>query len=118
MLRQPAERRRMSEDRFVPSDGRPLTPYEREILTILQEECAEVIVAASKLLRFGVGNTNPSTGKKNDEDLGLEVGDLQQMIDKIIFAEIVSRDHLIDGMVRKQDRLIQFMQHAPERRHG
>lgn len=108
----------MSTNRFVPADGRQLTPYEREILTILQEECAEVIVAASKLLRFGLGNTNPSTGKKNSEELGLEVGDLQWMIDKVTLAEIVSRDHVIDGMVRKQDRLTQFMQHAPERTHG
>lgn len=105
-------------DRFTPSDGRPLTAYEREILTILQEECAEVIVAASKLLRFGIGNTNPSTGKKNDEELGLEVGDLQQMVDKVILAQIVSRDHIIDGMVRKAKRLEVFLQHSVEGAHG
>lgn len=108
----------MSDDRFVPHDGRPLTAYEREILTILQEECAEVIVAASKLLRFGRGNTNPTTGEKNDAELGREVGDLQAMIDKITLAEIISRDHVIDGVVRKEQRLQQFLQHVPEPSHG
>lgn len=46
---------------------------EDEIMLILQEECAEVIQAISKVKRFGKEN--------NMEGLKLELADLQCMID-------------------------------------
>lgn len=39
-------------ERYVTSCELP-SPYERELLTILIEECAEVQQRATKLLRFG-----------------------------------------------------------------
>lgn len=96
--------------KFTPTDGRPLTPYEREILTILQEECAEVIVAASKLLRFGLGNTNPDTKVINTTELGLELGDLQHMMRRVEVAGIVDIDVVLAGDYRKERRLAQFLQ--------
>jgi hypothetical protein len=53
----------------------------REILTILQEEAAEVIVEASKCFRFGLSGQNLTR-------LGKEIGDLQQMIDLLIKQDI------------------------------
>ena len=44
-----------------------------EILQILSEECAEVIVATSKIIRFG-------ENEKNLERLKCELGDLQCLI--------------------------------------
>ncbi len=35
------------------------TAYQREILTILIEECAEVQQRATKMLRFGIEETQP-----------------------------------------------------------
>jgi NTP pyrophosphatase (non-canonical NTP hydrolase) len=49
----------------------------KEILTILQEECAEVIQIASKIHRFG---HHPDNMKRFQQELG----DLQCMIDLCI----------------------------------
>ena len=49
----------------------------KEILTILQEECAEVIQIASKIHRFGHHS-------ENMKRLEQELGDLQCMIDLCI----------------------------------
>jgi hypothetical protein len=49
----------------------------KEILTILQEESAEVIVEVSKCFRFGMSG-------QNLERLQKEIGDLQLMIDLLI----------------------------------
>lgn len=48
-----------------------------EILTILQEEAAEVIVEVSKCFRFGLSG-------QNLDKLQKELGDLQLMIDLLI----------------------------------
>ena len=49
----------------------------KEILTILQEESAEVIVEVSKCFRFGMSGQNLVRLQK-------EIGDLQLMIDLLI----------------------------------
>ena len=53
----------------------------KEILTILQEECAEVIVEVSKCFRFGMSG-------QNLERLQKEIGDLQLMIDLLIKQDV------------------------------
>ena len=58
-----------------------MNPKEKEILDITQEECAEVIVAISKISRFGMDNIKPGKPKTNREHLAEELGDLQAMID-------------------------------------
>lgn len=51
-----------------------------EVLTITQEECAEVIQAISKCRRFGLDNSHKS-GKTQRENLTEEVGDLYCMLE-------------------------------------
>lgn len=51
-----------------------------EVMTITQEECAEVIQAISKCRRFGLGNSHKS-GKTQRENLTEEVGDLYCMLE-------------------------------------
>lgn len=53
----------------------------KEILLILQEECAEVIQAVSKCERFGANNYKPGKPKTNKHHLEEELGDLLAMID-------------------------------------
>lgn len=53
----------------------------KEVLLILQEECAEVTQAISKIFRFGIDNYKPGKPKTNAEHLEEEVGDLLAMID-------------------------------------
>ena len=55
-----------------------------EILTILQEECAEVIQAVSKVRRFGM--------ESNMDQLEQEVADLLCMINLMFDNEIIGYD--------------------------
>lgn len=55
---------------------------QEEILTILQEECAEVIQAVSKVRRFGMDN--------NVTELKKEIADVLCMIDILLASDIVT----------------------------
>lgn len=56
----------------------------KEILTILQEECAEVIVEVSKCFRFGPHQILEGTEDSNIQRLQKELGDLQAMIELLV----------------------------------
>jgi len=66
----------------------------KEILNILQEECAEVIQAVSKCDRFGIDNFKPGKPKTNREYLAEELGDLQAMIDLCIKFDLVGSEQV------------------------
>jgi NTP pyrophosphatase (non-canonical NTP hydrolase) len=53
----------------------------REILLILQEECAEVTQAVSKCFRFGPDHLKPNKPMTNIQMLEEELGDLLAMIE-------------------------------------
>ena len=73
-----------------------MTEKEREILGITQEECAEVIQAISKCVRFGIDNSHKS-GNTQRENLSMEVGDLVCMIGLMIEAGLVKEIFLNDN---------------------
>jgi NTP pyrophosphatase (non-canonical NTP hydrolase) len=56
----------------------------KEILTILQEECAEVIVEVSKCFRFGPDQMMEGVDVTNMQRLQKELGDLQAMIELLV----------------------------------
>ena len=60
----------------------------KEILIILQEECAEVIVEVSKCMRFGPDQILQSTDETNMQRLQKEIGDLQAMIELLIDQKV------------------------------
>jgi NTP pyrophosphatase (non-canonical NTP hydrolase) len=62
----------------------------KEVMDILQEECAEVIQAVSKISRFGLDNVKPGKPKTNREHLEEELGDLYAMINILQEMDIVS----------------------------
>ena len=96
-------------DRYVPT-GTPLTDLEREILTVLIEEAAEVQQAAAKLLRFGKGDRVPGLEVHNHVVLGWEIGDLEYLIDCAIGLNLIRTGDVADGRQRKRRRLRQFLQ--------
>jgi NTP pyrophosphatase (non-canonical NTP hydrolase) len=53
----------------------------REVLLILQEECAEVIQAVSKCFRFGPDQMKPGKNRTNLSMLEEEIGDLLAMVE-------------------------------------
>lgn len=61
-----------------------------EVMSILQEECAEVIQAVSKINRFGIDNYKPGKPKTNREHLEEELGDMMAMIDILKEMGVVS----------------------------
>lgn len=95
-------------ERYTPN-GIPLTDYERELLVILMEECAEVTQAASKLIRFGKEN-RPGADQSNSVHLGLEVGDALRVLQMAQDCGLISHVDIEAGGRRKKDRLAKYMQ--------
>lgn len=60
----------------------------REILIILQEECAEVIVEISKCFRFGPDQMMEGLNVTNIQRLQKELGDLQAMIELLVKQKV------------------------------
>ena len=61
-----------------------------EVMSILQEECAEVIQAISKINRFGIDNSKPGTLYTNREHLEEELGDVLALVDLLREMNVVS----------------------------
>lgn len=77
----------------------------KEVMDILQEECAEVIQAVSKISRFGIDNFKPGKPKTNREHLEEELGDMLAMIDILIEKGIVSSTVLEGAKNAKIEKL-------------
>lgn len=94
--------------RYVPN-GTSLTPHETEILHCLQEECAEVIQDASKLLRFGKEN-RPDSGVSNTHKLSTEMGEVLAVMNMAADLGLLSRVAMDQAGWQKRERLKYFLQ--------
>ena len=56
---------------------------EQHLLTILAEECAEVVQRATKAIRFGLTESQPGQPDDNRKRLENELGDLLGMVDML-----------------------------------
>ena len=77
-----------------------------EALRILQEECAEVVQATSKVFRFGLNTAY--NDKTNRERLEEEIGDLLCMIDILVEKTIISDSNINQARKNKRDKLRQW----------
>jgi NTP pyrophosphatase (non-canonical NTP hydrolase) len=77
----------------------------KEVMDILQEECAEVIQAVSKINRFGLDNFKPGKPKTNREHLEEELGDMLAMIDILQEMDIVSYTSIEKAQAAKIEKL-------------
>lgn len=80
----------------------------KEILDITQEECAEVIVAVSKISRFGLDHFKPGKPKTNRQHLAEELGDLRAMIDLCIATGLVDAEEVNRATENKINKLKQW----------
>ena len=80
---------------------------EKEVMDILQEECAEVIQAVSKISRFGIDNFKPGKPKTNRDHLEEELGDMLAMIDIMLELGVISIDNL---EVAKKAKIVKLKQ--------
>lgn len=76
-----------------------------EIMAILQEECAEVIQAVSKINRFGLDNFKPGKPKTNRQHLEEELGDVVAMITLLEMNGIVSQSNIEHAKIAKFEKL-------------
>lgn len=63
-----------------------LTLAQRELFTMMQEECCEVAVAVSKIKRFGLDHVDPKTGETNF------VHFIKEMTDIFAVCEMITRN--------------------------
>lgn len=80
----------------------------REILLILQEECAEVTQAISKCFRFGLDNFKPGKPKTNLEHLEDELGDLFAMVELLESHGVINPDNIDNAKHAKFEKLKQW----------
>lgn len=84
--------------------------HQEECLNILQEECAEVIQAASKIKRFGINNRKDGEELNNLQNLEMELGDVLAMIDLCRDAGIgITAEGLEKAKIAKKERLGKWM---------
>ena len=81
----------------------------REILLILQEECAEVTQAVSKCFRFGPDQMKPNKPMTNIQMLEEELGDLLAMVELITDQNIgITNQGLKRAKKKKFEKLKQW----------
>jgi NTP pyrophosphatase (non-canonical NTP hydrolase) len=78
----------------------------KEVLLILQEECAEVTQAVSKCFRFGPDQMKPGKERTNINMLEEEIGDLLAMIELLTDLDVgVSVEGLEQAKRNKFEKL-------------
>jgi len=78
----------------------------KEILLILQEECAEVTQAVSKCMRFGPDQMKPGKDRTNLNMLEEEIGDLLAMVELLTDMNIgVTKQGLTEAKKNKFEKL-------------
>jgi NTP pyrophosphatase (non-canonical NTP hydrolase) len=92
-----------------------MTPKQQKILDLLQEECGEVIVAVSKLRRWGPQSMPPEDYPAkhctNREALAEECGDVLAIIRLLIKSGLVTDEEVEGASYEKIGKLCVF---APE----
>ncbi len=73
-------------------------------MDILQEECGELIVAVSKVRRFGLFNTYKDGGTQK-EHLTQEAGDVMLMIQLLVEHGVLDENELKEASERKATKL-------------
>ena len=81
----------------------------REILLILQEECAEVTQAISKCFRFGPDQMKPGKEFTNINMLEEEIGDLFAMVELLVDCKVGITDQgIFEAKMKKFEKLKQW----------
>jgi hypothetical protein len=96
-------------ERFI-SPCQPPEGLERELLECIIEEAAEVQQRVTKALRFGLPEVQPGQPHNNACRIGLEIGDLWEVINMACERGIIPRSAIVDGGVAKREKLRRYLQ--------
>ena len=78
----------------------------KDTLSILQEECAEVTQAISKVLRFGIDTVYPKgSDSSNKNKLEEELGDLMAMVKLLVDGGTLNVESIIKASEQKLNKL-------------
>lgn len=97
-----------------------LTEAEQERLSILIEECGEVIQAACKILRHGYGSHDPTKAppnarpESNREALERELGDVAHAMQRMQTANDISFAKINVRANSKPERIKPYLHHQGE----
>ena len=94
---------------MTPLDG------QEETLCILQEECAEVTQAVSKVFRFGLDTEFKE--RTNRQRLEEEVGDLLCMIDILVENCVLSDSNVNAARLMKREKLKTWSPNVVNKQH-
>ena len=88
-----------------------LTNAQAERLALLSEELGEAQQAVGKILRHGYESRHPDGGPTNRESLERELGDVKAAIFLLTDADDLNSGNLAFNMLKKSDRVGQYMHH-------
>ncbi len=90
-----------------------LTEAEQERLSILIEECGEVIQAGCKILRHGYESYNPKipNSETNRQGLEREIGDLMHAIQRMEVSRDLSASEIVERRNSKPFHIKQYLHH-------
>lgn len=95
--------------------GEPVTPYQRELLELIAEECAEVVQRATKIMRFGPTEVQPGQELSNVARISREVGDLLEVLERAEAAGLIDRAHVATGRMTKRAKLLRYLKNEAPR---
>ena len=92
--------------------------FAEECLTVLQEECAEVVQIISKIRRFGAESWRPDDEKKftNVELLEFEIGDVLTMIDFLLEEGFIREHSIQNAKLKKRIKFAKYRKFEPTRK--
>ncbi len=94
-------------DKFI-SPERPPEGLDRELLTILAEECCEVGQRVSKALRFGLMEVQPGQPLSNAERISEELGDLLATAEEM--NDVIDWQIVENAKAAKREKLARYLQ--------
>lgn len=81
------------------------------LLTILSEECSEIIKDVSKSLRFGLDDCKPGTNVSNSENLTNEIADFLGVIE-MLYEENIIEKHSLEKILLKKQKIEKYMEYS------
>lgn len=95
-------------------ENRRISPAEHERLSLLLEECGEVVQAIGKILRHGYESRHPDSnmdGPTNREMLARECGDIRHAMIRLCEARDLSKDDIHAHADRKAMTVQRYLHH-------
>jgi len=85
---------------------------EQYLLICLAEEAAEVSLATSKVLRFGVSDGYPGTERTNGDDLAKEINDFLAIVNILEERNIIPKRDREQDILNKNKKLAEFTNYS------